>query len=49
MQMKHSEELIKVEEQKNQAKDEAHNKLLKSMQSGNAAQQKAAQERPLSG
>ena len=45
MQMKHSEEMMKAEQLKNQQKDEANTKLMESMKSGNKAAQKAAMEK----
>ena len=43
--MKHQEELMKAEEKKNAAKDEANTKLMEAIKSGNKAAQKAAEER----
>jgi hypothetical protein len=43
--MNHQEELMKAEEKKNAAKDEANTKLLEAMKSGNVAAQKAAEGR----
>ena len=41
--MKHQEELMKAEQQKNQQKDEASTKLMEAMRSGNKAAQAAAE------